>query len=303
MDHFIGIDAGGTTWDAALVNRDNKILARHKFEGLNVRGANPNVVAFKVKDILEYMSYKGGLMAYHITLIVLAAAGAGDDKTREAVEKSCHSVFPNNPVKVVTDAEAALCGAFRGEPGIVLIAGTGSIAYGIDTQGAAGRAGGYGHLLGDEGSGFWIGREAVRTALDAHYRGEASALGKLICEKWELKDITYAPGQIYSSEFPAKMMAEIAPLVFKLAETGDSEAERIVSAAGRELGKLVMTLGESLNFGERIKVSFCGGLSHYREALEPGILDSIKGGNYDLVEAALEPAVGAVILGRGREGK
>ena len=66
VDHYIGIDAGGTKWEAALCNPGYKLLAKHIFEGMNIRGANPNKVAFKVKDILDYMSFKGGIMNYHI---------------------------------------------------------------------------------------------------------------------------------------------------------------------------------------------------------------------------------------------
>ncbi len=298
MDHYIGIDGGGTQWEAALLNRANTVLARHGFGGVNVRGVNPNVVAFKLKDILEYMSDQGGMMPYHITLIVLAAAGAGDAKIKKSVEEACHSVFPNNPMKVVSDAEAALHGAFGGGPGVVLIAGTGSIAWGRDRSGTLARAGGYGHLLGDEGSGFWIGRECLKAALNEHFRGVETDLGKRICEAWNLKDITDGITLVYKSESAAKKLAELTPMAFELAKSGEVLAGEVVASAGRELGKLAKSVIRTLDLEGSVEVCFMGGLSNQVKALKPGIMQVIDNVNVELVEPAFEPTVGAVLLGR-----
>ena len=187
-NYYLGIDAGGTSWEAMLCTSDYKITIQEWFEGMNLRSVtNPNIPAFKVREILTEMTRMARILPYHVTNIVLAGAGVGDPIQREAILKSCNSIIPNNPCMIVSDADAALEGAFAGGPGIIIISGTGSIALGKDSFGKVARSGGYGYLLGDEGSGFWIGREAMRRCLDEHYSGNEIPLAKNICEKYEME--------------------------------------------------------------------------------------------------------------------
>jgi N-acetylglucosamine kinase-like BadF-type ATPase len=297
LEYYLGIDAGGTKSEAVLCDENYRIASRNWYQGLNLRGLNPNIAASTVKLILEDMTYRAGLLPYHIGLTVLAAAGAGDAKTREMVEWACKNYMPTQKVKVVTDAEAALTGAFNGTPGIVIIAGTGSIAWGKDDNGKIARAGGLGYLLGDEGSGFWLGQQALKKALNYHYNGKGSILGKKICELWGLRDLEEALNLIYQTEKPAPKIAEIAPLIFQILEAGDDLAKEILCEAGSELAELVLSLAESLEFRETIKFCLCGGLA------KSGILEKEVNAHLDMQRFVLtmplyETAIGAVMVGR-----
>lgn len=304
IDYYIGIDAGGTDWEAVLCTSDYQIHARNHFEGMNLRATkNPNRPAFKLRDIIEEMTIQAGVLPYHIALTVLAGAGAGDEKLRGAIGTSCQSIIPNNQVQLVSDAEAALEGAFADAPGVIVIAGTGSIALGMDSEGKVARAGGYGHLLGDEGSGFWIGRETVRACLEAHNRGEEIPLASKILELWKLESISEMVTMIYSSDKPPAKLAEIAPLVIDAAEAGEEVALKILNAAGAEIGKLVQSVAEKLDFGNEIKVCLCGGLSKRKDILEPLIKEVLDPAKFIFVTPKHDPALGAVILGRRLTGK
>ncbi|NQS96830.1 MAG: hypothetical protein HQ591_00095 [candidate division Zixibacteria bacterium] len=301
LDYYIGIDCGGTKTEAVLCDPGYNIITRSRFEGLNLRGLNPNIAAALVKKIIEDLTYQAGMLPYHITLTVLAAAGGGDPEIRSQVEYSLKGYMPTQPVKVITDAEAALAGAFKGEPGIVIIAGTGSIAWGKDSAGEIARAGGYGYILGDEGSGFWMGREALKRCLDAHHRSERIPLTAKICELWGLEYISDTVNMVYESEKPAAKTAEIAPLIFQAAESGDDSASEIIASAGEALGKIAKTLADKLAFEGLIKVCLSGGLSKQRRALEPHILKHLISGKFEIVSPAYEPAIGAVIHSRGMD--
>jgi len=294
IENYIGIDAGGTKAIAVLTDAKLRILARERFEGMNVSQMNPNTVSRLLQQIIDDLTYRAGMLPYHIGLTILAAAGAGEAKTREEVEYACHGRMPERKVKVITDAEAALAGAFVGGAGIVLISGTGSIAWGKDDRGRIVRAGGYGYLLGDEGSGFWLGREALRRCLAAHHRGETTALAGKICEIWQLSDIAKAVTIVYSAEKPAGKIAELAPLVFESYEAGDPLSVEILQEAGKKLAELVETTVKGLSLASPIKVNLTGGIASQVKVMQPLIQEHLPG-EYQFVPAAYDAAVGAVI--------
>ena len=294
IENYIGIDAGGTKSIAVLTDAKLRLLARENYEGMNISQMNPNTVSRMVQQIIDDLTYRAGMLPYHIGLTVLAAAGAGEVKTREEVEYACHGRMPERKVKVITDAEAALAGAFDGGAGIALISGTGSIAWGKDEAGKIVRAGGYGYILGDEGSGFWLGRELLRRCLDAYHRGEITALGKKAAELWQIADISKAIPLVYGVEKPAAKTAELAPLVFEAYEAGDPMAVEILQEAGKKLAELVEKTAKGLSITEPVKVNLTGGIAGQQKVILP-LIQAHLTGEYQFVPAAYEAAVGAVI--------
>jgi len=296
-EHYIGIDAGGTKSEAVIVDQDLRILAEGIYEGMNVRQANPNTVSRIVKTIIDDLTYRAGLLPYHAGLTILAAAGAGDAKIRDQVEYACEGRMPQQIVKVIPDAEAALAAAFGGDPGIVVISGTGSIAWGKDESGKVIRAGGYGYILGDEGSGFWIGREALRIALDGYHSGDDSPLAKKICELFEIDNICQAVSVIYQDEKPAYKAGTLAPLVFEAADAGDDLCKGILRGAAGELIKFVEAITGRGKFREPVNLCFSGSIA--QKLREGGYFEDISSiADYDISEPLYQPAAGAVIAGK-----
>lgn len=296
-EHYIGIDAGGTKSEAVIVDQDLKILAAGIYEGMNVRQANPNTVSRIVKTIIDDLTYRAGLLPYHAGLTILAAAGAGDAKIREQAEYACEGRMPGQKIKVITDAEAALAAAFGGKPGIVVISGTGSIAWGKDESGKVMRAGGYGYILGDEGSGFWIGREAVRISLDEFHRGDDSPLAGKICQLWEIENVYQAVSVVYSDEKPAFKAGTLALLVFEAAEAGDETCSNVLKEAAGELIKLADAITGRGKFPEPVNLCFSGTVA--RKLHEGGYFEGIGSiVNYTMIEPQYNPAAGAVIAGK-----
>jgi N-acetylglucosamine kinase-like BadF-type ATPase len=170
-------------------------------------------------------------------------------------------------VRISNDAELVLS-ALPHQVGVAVISGTGSIALGRDAQGTFVRVGGWGHVLGDEGSGFGIGHEALQSAVRAaDGRGHATALLESILRHWQLPTPEALLERVYPT-FDKTAIAALAPLVLALARAGDHVACRIEERAANELALAVMTVARRLNFvAGRLPVAFGGGVLIHDERL------------------------------------
>jgi N-acetylglucosamine kinase-like BadF-type ATPase len=202
-------------------------------------------------------------------------------------------------VEVCGDEEIALDAAFRGGPGILVIAGTGSNAIGRGVHGRLVGAGGWGPTLGDEGSGFWIGLEAIRASLKTQDRSGASSrlLGE-IQREWGLGlvgDLVALANIRVGSEGVVADFAALAPVVAKCAEEGDALARSVLELAGVELAELVRVVVQRLELGE-IGVAYTGSvlerIALVREAMEGRLRFSVPGATVRL--GAVDPLEGAL---------
>jgi N-acetylglucosamine kinase-like BadF-type ATPase len=207
------------------------------------------------------------------------------------------------PVKLllVPDAHVALAGALGGQPGAVVISGTGSIAYGVDAAGRTARAGGWGWILGDEGSGYDIGRRAIMAALAAEDgTGPGTGLGLAICRAWALERVEQVVPAVYGDLVAAKpRIASLVPVVIAAASAGDTVAAGLLAGAGRDLGALAAAVMGRLALPEPL-VAVTGGVlsgsAPVRAAMAAALGALAPGAR--LVESAGTPADGAVWLAR-----
>jgi glucosamine kinase len=185
----------------------------------------------------------------------IAAAGMG--LTSCPPELGLHHLFEDmlreiaepNHLWIDHDVASNLAGASAGEPGIVVIAGGGSIGYGVDADGREAKAGGMGYLMGDDGSAWWIGLHAIRAAAAAaDRRGPETALLPFVLAHYQLPTIRHIVEVLYGPEFTRDQVAGIAPDVARIA-ADDEVARRIVTTAGERLAGLALAVGRQL-FGE-----------------------------------------------------
>jgi len=208
-------------------------------------------------------------------------------------------------VRLTNDAELALSGLPDGV-GIALIAGTGSIALGHDAKGSNARAGGWGHIIGDEGSGYDLGRQclqAVSRAVDG--RGQATMLVELLLRHWKLDNASDIIGKIYNDSDKATIAA-LSTLVFAAARDGDEVARGMVENAARELALATVAVKNSLDFsGQQVALALGGGLLLYEIDFRTKVIQAI-GTCMSVGEVALveEPALsGARSIQGDREGR
>jgi glucosamine kinase len=254
MPILVGVDAGGSSLDCAI-EHDGVTNDVHG-NAANVRTEGIDGAAKQIADVVH-----DGLQGKTFDALVVGAAGAGDSIIARALEVALRSYFPRGAIAVHDDAEIALRAAVPQGDGAVLIAGTGSIAYariGEETH----RAGGYGYLLGDDGSGFAIGRAALAQML-RWYDGRTphSELFDAIAARLQAGDAQALLGRIYGEPSMVATIASLAELVLDRAGAGERVATKIVQNAAHELVDLVKSLTQRGQLGKHeLPLVFSGGL-------------------------------------------
>jgi N-acetylglucosamine kinase-like BadF-type ATPase len=288
---LIGVDVGGTK-TAAAVMRDGEVAGRAEGPGAAIRpGRALDSAATIAETVRRALAAAGALQG---DVLVVGAAGAGRATEARELQQALRGEAIAQTVVVTTDIAIALEGALGPGAGIVLSAGTGSIAIARDASGASHRAGGYGWQMGDEGSGYAIGRAAlgaVSRATDG--RGAETALSARLLEATRSADFDELVRWTATAGPPE--VAALAPHVLGAADDGDPTARAIVHYAAEELAGLILHLRRKLG-GDPPTVALTGGLlanAALREALEARLKrDGITPapGGVDAVEGALRLA-------------
>lgn len=251
----VGVDAGGSkTAVAYSLDRECKGVWYGESANATVRGVERAAVA--IAETIE-LALDGALP----NAIFVGAAGAGRDHVAGTLRDSLESRFPHARVEVRDDAYIALRAAVPTGDGAVLVAGTGAIAY-AEKDGRGFRAGGYGYLLGDAGSGFGIGAAAIERLLRAYDgRVPRDAFVEELEATLEVRSLHETLQKIYGAQVPARAIAEVAPIVLDLASRGDRSASKIVQQAAAELTDLVKAAIKLADLGgSNAPIAFAGGM-------------------------------------------
>lgn len=292
---FAGVDGGGSSTRVLITDETGAELATAEGAGSAIRPGESARSAAVIREVLARAS--AGLENQPLRALCVGVAGAGRDEERDDLQSALDADRVAGSVIVLTDAEIALEDAFGAGPGVLLTAGTGSIAFGKGPTGVLARCGGWGPIIGDEGGGSWIGRRALGVAAASHDgREPESTLGSAIMASLGLESLErLIPWAAAAS--PADL-AKLAPIVLEVAATGDLRANSLVTLAVEELGLHVRTLARKLFTDERaaFRLALHGGLiapkSLLRRRLEQR-LKSIAPGATLLTERVL-PERGAV---------
>jgi N-acetylglucosamine kinase-like BadF-type ATPase len=222
-------------------------------------------------------------------------SGGPDDKAALLAE-----LIEADRLLVTHDAKIAWAGAADGEPGLVVIAGTGSIGYGENSLGETARAGGWGYIYGDEGGAFDIARQALRAALREYEgRGPRTALTPALLEVTGSENANDALHRLYTSEWPRSRVAELAMTVDRIAEEGDPAAMEIMQNAAQQLALLAASVRRRLWRDEgdvRVRVSWIGGVFRSRILRERFCAAVTSEANAVAGPPKSSPAAGALIL-------
>jgi glucosamine kinase len=293
MPLFLGIDGGGSKTTCA-VGDDARVLASATTGGSNVVRLGEAVARENLHGAITQACDRAGVSPGDIASGVMGVAGATVTSYREALQRLISELVPGR-VEIVGDNVIAMESAFAGGPGVVVIAGTGSIAFGRNAKGETARAGGYGFEVSDEGSGHWIGRRAVAAALRAHDRGDDSLLGDILAA-WtlpSLEDLVQV-----ANGTPRPDFARLFPVV--LDHPGE-EPSRILDDAGRELaGLAAVPLDRLFRREALVPVALGGGVfAHSRRVRESfsATLNQARP-NTPVKDGVIEPVMGALWLAR-----
>ena len=231
--HVIGIDAGGTKTVCLLADERGMILSEGRGPGANLHAAGELAVEGVLRAVIAEAIGERDIVP---AAICLGIAGVDREDEMRTIRAVMGRIGHDSRVLVVNDALIALAAGAHDAPAIVIIAGTGSIVYGRNAHGEAARAGGWGHMIGDEGSGYWIGREALSAVMRASDgRGPATRLTAAILDHLNIDDESRLPRIVYDRETPRMTVAAMGPIVQEAADRGDAVARRILERAADEL--------------------------------------------------------------------
>jgi N-acetylglucosamine kinase-like BadF-type ATPase len=303
-----GADGGGTKTLGLIADGAGKILARRQ-----VGASNPNVVGVETSakhllDLIAGCCEEAGCAPAQLEGIVCGLAGVGSAAIRQSLEEALRTESARRgaqglSVTLETDARIALEGALDGGAGAIIIAGTGSIVLAKTPAGETVRVGGLGKILGDEGSGYHVGLEALKAvARDMDGRGKAPALRRAIQQRcgWETRDALVAA--VYKEQYP---IPSLAPLVLDLARQSDPVALAILEDAAAQLTLHLAPLAAAWPEGSPLEAAFVGGLiehdTPYADILRRRIRHDVP--RVTVVPQKHPPAMGALILARRARGK
>jgi N-acetylglucosamine kinase-like BadF-type ATPase len=298
LSYVIGIDGGQTSTKCVLAGRDGRVVAEGAGPGMVHLSAEKGDATFKtaLHNAIASAWQAAGLSPQPISAIVMGLTGV-ETGTPEAARAGeiARELTRATHVQAVSDADTALFGAHDGQPGIIAIAGTGSHIRGMNAQGEHASAGGWGWLLGDEGSAMWLGRAGLIAALHAEDgTAPATALVELLSDHFALpqfrdavKRIVYAPG------FGAKGFAQLAMQVSAAARAGDAVAMQLIKQAGDDLARQVRAVQARLALPDDAPVAPIGGAFEHVHGLRGAFEQSLSG---NVVEALHAPAIGAALM-------
>lgn len=257
--HVLGIDAGGTKTTAFLADSDGRIIADGRAGGANLQTEGELQVEKVLHDVIAQVT-----RGRNITPAAVCLGMAGVD--READGRTIREImlrlgYRSNTL-IVNDALIALVAGAGASPGLVVISGTGSIAFGVSHRGLAARAGGWGPTLGDEGSGYWIGRRALEAVTrDADGRGPRTELTQLVLDHFQLPRPQSLVSEIYHQPQGRRAIAALAPLVDGARADGDLVATEIMIEAADELARAAASVISRLEMrGEQFPILLSGGM-------------------------------------------
>ena len=290
---LIGVDVGGSKTAAGISDGD-QIIARADGPGAAVRPGRALASAATVAEVVRQALAKAGRLTGDILLV--GAAGAGREPEREELRKALRSENVAERVVVTTDIEIALAAAFADGPGIVVSAGTGSVAVGRDRTGRQHRIGGFGWQMGDEGSGYAIGRAALgAVSRAADGRSPRTALTERVLSATRSEDLD-ALVRWAAGASPAEVAA-LAPPVLETAATGDVLAQGIADYAARELSQLAICLLPVMEIDPPVGVAITGGLLGADTPLRRRVLARLtEEPGLQPIETSVDPVLGALRL-------
>jgi N-acetylglucosamine kinase-like BadF-type ATPase len=290
---FLGIDGGGTKTRCVLGD-DNSVVGVGSASGCSILRVGEACARDSLAAAIHEACVQAGVSPQQITRTCAGVTGAGDDGIASLVQRLLIEII-GGAIEVIGDMEIALESAFAGGPGIVLIAGTGSIAFGRNERGESARAGGWGRMISDEGSGHWIGVEALRLSLRAYDAGENSGLLRRLMEALDARTVHDLAVRVNSDA--AQDFASLFPVVLSAAAEGDPIATDLLRRAGRELAVPVAAVAHRLfEEGQHVSVATHGGVLRASEMVKSAFEARLHElcDRADVLDVEVDPALGGL---------
>lgn len=295
--YLIGIDGGGTKTKGYISDLEGNILASAIGGSSNYLAAGRTTAKASLEQVINSLCNKIKINKEQIEIISLGLAGAGREEDKKIIEEIIRKIGINNKIIINSDAYISIVAAHGEEKGIVTISGTGSISLGIDSKGKLHRTGGWGHILGDEGSGYYFGREGLIAIMKAYDgRGEKTIISNKVLDYLGFNTEEEIPKYVYSNIGEKAKIAKLAPLVIEAASEGDKVSTEIVNRGIMDLVNMTNTTYKKI--GESINIALAGGIFEKSRFIREKFIKFLKNENPQckVVENKFSSGIGALIL-------
>ncbi|MFA7228446.1 MAG: BadF/BadG/BcrA/BcrD ATPase family protein [Melioribacteraceae bacterium] len=298
MNHFIGIDGGGSKTRGILTDGAFNILASSEGGPSNPLSVGTQKSSLLLAGLIKKLFKVSGVAKVDSAVIGLAGAGRrekADEIKRSLLKLTARNESRIKKIEVTSDIKIFVEGAFSGKSGSVLIAGTGSVIISKNRGGKFFRAGGYGKILGDEGSGYSIGSKGLKAvAKNFDGRGDKTIMAELVEREFGIRTPDELITKIYSGHFD---VASAAPVVISAAEEGDAVCKKILD---EEIAELILHIKAAVKSVNEKKMRLClgGGLLSSKNYYSNRLVSKIKMdfGDIKISEPDYPPEAGAVFL-------
>ena len=293
---FLGIDGGGSNLRVAIVDRQLALLATH-----TAGPANPSVIGHArarqhIRSSVKTALHEAGIKTDDIAAAGIGIAGASNLHSRQWLLDTLSPALPRAKIAPSSDLEIALVGALARRHGILLLAGTGSAVFGSAPNGRQLQIGGWGYLLGDEGSGYWIGLQLLRGIIRAHDEGANLAPLYAAClSGLGLSQAREVVGWLYRSDEATTRLAGLARVALDIAQSGDRDALQLLRQAGSHLARQVEQMRRRLDAPDA-PVAFAGGLLDNENPLSLDVTQRLNLPTRPI--ARHSPVIGAALLAK-----
>jgi len=257
--YIAGVDGGASKTVALIADENGRILGEGRAGSSNYHNVGVQVASLAVKNALKQAKSNAGVIEKP-DICVVALAGIDSEQDMKTASHFVKNARIAKTSIVIHDSVAAIYATTRGRPGIVVNSGTGSFAAGINGKGTYARAGGWGYIVGDEGSAYDIGLQAIKmTFRSFDGREEETKLTEILKRRFRVKQVDDLISQIYRNGLTVEQIAAVAPMVITSARK-DMISRKILNEAGTQLGELVCAVAVRLNMtGVEFPVAAVGG--------------------------------------------
>ena len=297
--YFLGIDGGGTKTEVAICDESGRVLGVGQAGASGIDSVGADAATVSIGAAVEAARAQAGLPDAPFTSVFFGMAGVVSEADRDIVREVARRLHLGDAIHVDHDIRIALAGGLAGRPGIALIAGTGSSCFGMNAAGARWQAGGWGHLISDEGSSYWFGWNAIRLAAGAGDGRWQTALYTPVMRQLGIAGVADLHQRLYTQGISKAEVASFAPLVMEVAAAGDALAQALIRHGVHELALMVTAVARNLGWAAApCEVTLTGGLwragdvvlTPFRTALA-ALLPQTR-----IVMPELPPVIGACVL-------
>lgn len=300
MSYVIGIDGGGTKTALKLADNKGNVIIANEGGPCNINSMGKEAVSKMLKDLIKDTLTKSQLLMEDIETICIGTAGVDRPSDKAIMEDILRNTGFQGKTIITNDAVTALYGGVGGAEGVILISGTGSICYGRNAEGETKRAGGWGHLIGDEGSGYYIGINAINRIARANDGvEEETVMTDLILDYLKLENASGLIEYVYRSGAGKSEIAALARLVDEAYKQGDIAAEEILAKAAYELFLISKAVLDGLKLGSEKAILAVNGSVIEKNEKVSSEFKRLMSRNYPLIEVVNmknDAAFGAVLM-------